>query len=157
MRIRTRLIAAVVGVAVLGISTGAQAASSHKVNMLGKGGQTGVNLKSTYKGKPFGTCKMTGKLVIPNTQQTWKCKGGSFKLVGHGTTGAANDAKGTWKITQGLRQGQVQGHLRQGHVQRQALDRHLPLQGQGPLVDATSRRAPMAPGAPSGPRPTKGP
>ena len=103
------LIVAVVGVAVLGISTAAQAASSRKVNMLGKGGQTGVNLKSTYKGKPFGTCKMTGKLVIPDTQQTWKCKGGSFKLVGHGTTGAANDAKGTWKITKGSGTGKYKG------------------------------------------------
>ena len=77
--------------------------------MLGKGGQTGVNLHSTYKGKPFGTCKMTGKLVIPDTQQTWKCKGGSFKLVGHGTTGAANDAKGTWKITKGSGKGKYKG------------------------------------------------
>ena len=156
MRIRTRLIAAVVGVAVLGISTGAQAASSHKVSMLGKGGQTGINLHSTYKGKPFGTCKMTGKLVIPDTQQTWKCKGGLFKLVGHGTTGAANDAKGTEHLRR-AQAGQVQGHQRQGHVQRQAVDGHLPLQGQGPLVDAMSRRAPTAPGALRGPRPTKGP
>ena len=64
------------------------------------GSQSGVDLKSTYKGKPIGTCKMTGKLVIPNTKQTWKCgKKGSFKLTGFGKTGAANDSKGTWKIT----------------------------------------------------------
>jgi hypothetical protein len=109
VRIRNRLVVAAVGVAVLAVSSGAQAASTHKVNMLGKGGQTGVNLKSTYKGKPFGTCKMTGKLVIPDTQQTWKCKGGSFKVVGHGTTGAANDAKGTWKITKGSGTGKYKG------------------------------------------------
>ena len=109
MRIRTRRIAAAVGVAVLAVSTAAQAASSHKVNMLGKGSQSGVALKSTYTGKPFGTCKMTGKLVIPDTQQTWKCKGGSFKVVGHGTTGAANDAKGTWKITKGSGTGKYKG------------------------------------------------
>lgn len=88
-------------VGILGLSSVALAASTHRVNMLGHGGQTGIALKSTYKGKPFGTCKMTGKLVIPDTQQTWKCSGGSFKVVGHGTTGAANDAKGTWKITKG--------------------------------------------------------
>ena len=52
---------------------------------------------------------MTGKLVIPDTQQTWKCKGGSFKLVGHGTTGAANDAKGTWKIMKGSGTGKYKG------------------------------------------------
>ena len=153
MRIRTRLIATVVGVAVLGISTGAQAASSHKVNMLGKGGQTGVNLHSTYKGKPFGTCKMTGKLVIPDLE----VQGRLVQARRPRHDRRRQRRQGDLEDQEGLRQGQVQGHLRQGHVQRQALDRHLPLQGQGPLVDATSRRAPMAPGAPSGPRSTKGP
>ena len=109
MRIRTCRVAAAVGIAVLGLTAGAQAASSHKVSMLGKGTQTGVNLKSTYTGTPFGTCKMTGKLVIPNTEQTWKCKGGSFKVVGVGTTGAANDAKGTWSITRGSGKGKYKG------------------------------------------------
>ncbi len=53
---------------------------------------------------------MTGKLVIPDTQQTWKCGSkGSFKLVGHGTTGAANDAKGTWKIVKGSGKGKYKG------------------------------------------------
>jgi hypothetical protein len=95
-------VAVVAAVAALGITGAAEAkAKNHKVNFIGHGTQTGVDLKSTYKGKPFGTCKMTGKLVIPNTEQTVKCKGGSFSLTGHGTTGAANDSKGTWKITSG--------------------------------------------------------
>jgi hypothetical protein len=93
-------IAVITAVAAVGI-TGVAQAKSYKVNFIGHGTQTGVDLKSTYKGKPFGTCQMTGKLVIPNTQQTVKCKGGSFKLTGFGTTGAANDSKGTWKIVSG--------------------------------------------------------
>ncbi|HKR99562.1 MAG TPA: DUF3224 domain-containing protein [Candidatus Dormibacteraeota bacterium] len=92
------------------VATTAFAKSSHNVNMLGHGGQNGIKLHATYKGSPFGTCKMTGTLVIPNTQQTWKCGNkGSFKLVGHGTTGAANDAKGTWKIVRGSGKGKYKG------------------------------------------------
>jgi hypothetical protein len=95
-------VAAVVAVAALTVTGVAQAKTkSYKVNFTGHGSQTGVDLQSTYKGAPFGTCEMTGKLVIPDTQQTVKCKGGSYKLTGHGTTGAANDSKGTWKITSG--------------------------------------------------------
>jgi hypothetical protein len=77
--------------------------------MLGHGGQTGVNVHATYKGSPFGTCTMTGKLVIPNTTQHWKCPGGKFTVVGHGTTGAANAAKGTWKISTGSGTGKFKG------------------------------------------------
>jgi hypothetical protein len=76
-------------------------AASHKLKVTYKGKQTGVALSATLSGTPVGTCTMTGKLVIPDTQQTWKCKGGTLKLTGHGTTGAANDSKGTWKITGG--------------------------------------------------------
>jgi hypothetical protein len=93
-------VAVIAAVAAVGV-TGVAQAKSYKVNFIGHGTQTGVDLKSTYKGTPFGTCQMTGKLVIPNTQQTVKCKGGSFKLTGFGTTGAANDSKGTWKIISG--------------------------------------------------------
>ncbi len=93
-------VAAIAAVAAVGF-TGVAQAKAYKVNFLGHGSQSGVDLTATYKGKPFGTCKMTGKLVIPNTQQTVKCKGGSFKLTGFGTTGAANDSKGTWKIISG--------------------------------------------------------
>jgi hypothetical protein len=101
-------IAVVAVVAAVGIA-GVAEAKSYKVNVIGHGSNTGVDLKSTYKGSPFGTCKMTGKLVIPNTNQTWKCKGGSFELTGFGTTGAANDSKGTWKITKGSGTGKFKG------------------------------------------------
>jgi hypothetical protein len=101
-------VAVVAAVAALGI-TGVAQAKTYKVNVVGHGSQSGVDLKSTYKGSPFGTCQMTGKLVIPNTEQTWKCKGGSFKLTGHGTTGAANDSKGTWKIAKGSGTGKYKG------------------------------------------------
>jgi uncharacterized protein DUF3224 len=97
-------LAAMTSVAALAL-TGVAEARSHRVHMIGHGGQTGVKLHSTYKGSPFGTCKMTGTLVIPNTQQTWRCRGGSFRLVGHGTTGAANNAKGTWRIVRGSGRG----------------------------------------------------
>ena len=43
--------------------------------------QVGTKVSADYKGKPIGTCKMTGVLVIPNITQTIKCKGGSFKLA----------------------------------------------------------------------------
>ena len=124
--------------------------------MLGKGGQTGVNLQSTYKGTPFGTCKMTGKLVIPDTQQTWKCKGGSFKLVGHGTTGAANDAKGTWKITKGSGTGKYKGITGKGTFAASSPPAPSATRAR-PAGSAMSRRAPTAPGALRGPRSTKGP
>jgi hypothetical protein len=101
-------IAVVAVVAAVGIA-GVAEAKSYKVNVIGHGSNTGVDLKSTYKGSPFGTCKMTGKLVIPNTNPTWKCKGGSFELTGFGTTGAANDSKGTWKITKGSGTGKYKG------------------------------------------------
>jgi hypothetical protein len=101
-------IAVVAVVAAVGIA-GVAEAKSYKVNVIGHGSNTGVDLKSTYKGSPFGTCQMTGKLVIPNTNQTWKCKGGSFQLTGFGTTGAANDSKGTWKITKGSGTGKFKG------------------------------------------------
>ena len=93
-------VAVVAAVAAVGI-TGVAQAKTYKVNFTGHGSQNGVDLKSTYKGVPFGTCQMTGKLVIPDTQQTLKCKGGTIYLTGHGTTGAANDSAGTWKITKG--------------------------------------------------------
>jgi hypothetical protein len=103
-----RSIAALTAIAALGL-TGVAEAKSYSVSMLGHGSTAGVDVKSTYTGKPFGTCKMTGKLVIPDTHQTWKCKGGSFKLVGHGTTGAADDAKGTWRIVKGSGTGKYKG------------------------------------------------
>ena len=63
--------------------------------------QQGTKIRATYGGSPFGTCNMTGQLVIPRSIQTWKCKGGSFRVTAIGTSGAANDAKGTWKADKG--------------------------------------------------------
>jgi hypothetical protein len=100
MNRRSCSIAAVAAIAVLA-APAAALAKSYSVHEVGAGGQSGVQLHATYKGSPFGTCNMTGTLVIPNTKQTWKCRGGSFKLVGHGTTGASNNSKGTWKIVKG--------------------------------------------------------
>src|SRR5277367_2360672 len=93
-------IAALSGVLVLALAGVAQA-KSFNVHIVGHGSETGVALKSTYVGTPFGTCHMTGTLVIPNTNQTWKCAKGSFKLVGVGTTGASNNSAGTWSIVKG--------------------------------------------------------
>jgi hypothetical protein len=61
----------------------------------------GTHICSTFGGQPFGTCKMTGQLVIPESHQVWKCKGGSFHIDEVGTSGASNDAKGTWKASKG--------------------------------------------------------
>ena len=108
MNRKLRRIAAVTVAAVLGL-TGVAEAKTYKVNVLGHGGQKGVDLFSTYKGKPFGTCKMTGKLVIPHTTQRWKCSHGSFTVIGLGTTGAADHGKGTWKIKRGSGTGRYKG------------------------------------------------
>jgi hypothetical protein len=102
---KVAVIAAAAALAVTGVAE----AKSYKVNVQGHGSNTGVDLKSTYKGSPFGTCQMTGKLVIPNTEQNWKCKGGSFQITGFGTTGAANDSKGTWKVKKGSGTGKYKG------------------------------------------------
>ena len=57
------------------LGTAYAAKKSHKVNMLGKGGQVGVKLHSTYTGTPFGTCKMTGTLVIPEHHPALELQG----------------------------------------------------------------------------------
>lgn len=100
MNRRSRIIAAVAAITALA-APAAAVAKSYSVHEVGVGGESGVKLHATYKGSPFGTCKMTGTLVIPNTKQTWRCRNGSFRLVGHGTTGASNNSKGTWKIVKG--------------------------------------------------------
>jgi hypothetical protein len=91
---------ALLAVGFVGISA---AATSHKVNMkiTNPCPQKGTHICGTYAGKPFGTCKMTGTLVIPKSTQTWKCSKGKITVKAVGTTGAANDAAGTWKMTGG--------------------------------------------------------
>lgn len=84
-------------------SSAAAKAKSHKVHMKVTKAcpQKGTKICATYGGSPFGTCKMTGTLVIPKSIQTWKCKGGSFRVTAVGTSGASNDAKGNWKLSKG--------------------------------------------------------
>jgi hypothetical protein len=78
--------------------------TTHKVTMKSHGAcssATATHVCGTFTGTPFGKCKMTGTLVIPKTIQTWKCKGGSFRVTGTGTSGASNDAKGNWVLSKG--------------------------------------------------------
>jgi len=88
------------GIAAL-VAPGIASAKTHKVSMNFAGGQKGTALFATITRTPMGTCKMKGTLVIPDTKQVWTCKGGTIRMTGHGLTGAANDARGTWKITGG--------------------------------------------------------
>jgi hypothetical protein len=85
------------------VGTSAAAKKSHKVHMkiTKPCAQKGTKICGTYGGSPFGTCKMTGTLQIPKSTQTWKCSKGKITVKAVGTTGAANDAKGTWKMTGG--------------------------------------------------------
>ena len=96
-----RSIAVLVAVLALAFAATAQA-KSYKLHMNAYGGhQVGIALTGKYKGTPFGNCTMKGTLVIPDTKQTWYCKGGTVKLTAHSTTGASNNVKGTWKISGG--------------------------------------------------------
>jgi hypothetical protein len=97
---KTRTIAAVAGAAVLALP-GIAEAKTYKVNASFSGSQNGTALTAKIRDKSLGKCTMKGKLVIPKTQQTWTCKGGKIRITGTGTTGASNDAKGTWKVTGG--------------------------------------------------------
>ena len=85
------------------VASSAAAARSHKVVMkvTKPCAQKGTHICATYNGSPFGKCKMTGTLVIPKSTQTWKCAKGKITVKAVGTTGAANDAAGTWKMTAG--------------------------------------------------------
>jgi hypothetical protein len=97
-RIRSTLVLTAVASLAL---TGVAEAKTYKINARTVGKQVGVKLSARITDPVLGRCTMTGRLVIPDTQQVWKCKGGTIKLTGHGTTGADNDAKGTWKVTGG--------------------------------------------------------
>ena len=63
-------------------------------------GFAGGKIKGKYTGT-FGTCTSVGKLVVPDTVQRMKCAKGGFEFTTLATTGAANDVKGTWKISKG--------------------------------------------------------
>jgi len=93
------VVAAFAGSALVGPSIAS--AKSYKVNfkVTKANPQVADKISATYSGKPIGTCKMTGTLVIPDTKQTIKCKGGSLKLVAKGKIGSF--VTGTWKISSG--------------------------------------------------------
>ena len=100
---RTSVLLCALCALVAGALIGPSTASAKRVNMKVTKAcpQEGTKICGTFGGRPFGTCKMTGRLVIPKSVQTWRCKGGSFRVVATGTTGAANDARGTWKMSRG--------------------------------------------------------
>jgi hypothetical protein len=101
------LLCALCALLVAGIVAGSAGAKakSHNVHMkITKAcPQKGTKICGTYGGSPFGTCKMTGTLVIPKSTQTWKCPKGKITVKAVGTSGASNDAKGTWKMTGGTK------------------------------------------------------
>jgi hypothetical protein len=74
-------------------------AKTYKVTM--KVTKAVPQIGAVYGGSPFGTCTMTGKLILPKSLQVWKCKGGSIHVTAVGTSGASNDAKGTWTLSKG--------------------------------------------------------
>ncbi len=93
------------GVALLALTAvaalpAAASAKTQKVTIKSVGGQDGIKLTAKMTGS-LGSCTMKGQLIIPDTHQVWTCKGGTLKVTGHGTTGAADDSKGTWKVTGG--------------------------------------------------------
>jgi hypothetical protein len=92
---------ALVAIAGLALPATSAARGSHAVNMKLVGTLSGVTITGTAKGKPFGNCRNRAKLVIPNETQTWTCPKGKITIKSHGTTGAANAAKGTWKAVKG--------------------------------------------------------
>jgi hypothetical protein len=89
-------IIALAGVAALA-ATGVAEAKTYKVNFYSTKGTTkGTQISGSFKGTPFGACKMKGKLLIPKAYLTFTCKGGTFKMTEVGKCGAANDSCGTW-------------------------------------------------------------
>jgi hypothetical protein len=92
---------AIAGIAVPSMATAK--AKSYKVTMKVTKAvpQKGTTIGAVYGGSPFGTCTMTGKLILPKSLQVWKCKGGTFHVTAVGTSGASNDAKGNWTLSKG--------------------------------------------------------
>ena len=92
-------VAAFAGSALVGPSIASAKTYAFKMKVSKAYPQVGTTIRADYNGKPLGKCKMKGKLVIPNTVQTWKCKGGTLKLTAVGKVAAV--VTGTWKITSG--------------------------------------------------------
>jgi hypothetical protein len=101
------LLCALCALLAAGIVTSSAAAKhkkkSHKVSMTitKPCPQKGTKICGTYGGSPFGTCKMTGTLVIPKSTQNWQCSKGNITVKAVGTSGASNDAKGNWTMSGG--------------------------------------------------------
>jgi hypothetical protein len=97
------LLCALCALLAVGFVGASAAATRHKVNMkiTKPCAPTGTHICGTYGGKPFGTCKMTGTLVIPKSTQTWKCARGKITVHAVGTSGASNDARGNWTMSGG--------------------------------------------------------
>src|SRR6476620_9197266 len=93
------VVAAFAGSALVGPSIASAKTYSANWKVTKANPQVGTKISATYSGKPIGTCKMKGTLVIPDTVQTIKCKGGSFKLTAHGKVGTI--VVGTWKVKSG--------------------------------------------------------
>jgi hypothetical protein len=96
----------------LSVAASAHAAGSHKVTMTDHGNKpNGVHLSGTVSGSPFGTCPYTGHLIIPTVTENWHCKGGTVTIAVKASTGAQNNAAGSWTISYGTgKYRHVHGH-----------------------------------------------
>lgn len=92
---------AALAVPALGSAGNARAAKTTKVKMRLVGKLSGITITGTAKGSPFGNCKNKATLIIPKNIGVWTCPGGKVRFTAIGSTGAANVARGTWKITSG--------------------------------------------------------
>ena len=98
---RTSKFAAVLGaIAVLAVVAQPAAAKTEKLNLKGDFKQSGTKISGTFKGKPGGTVKAKGTLVIPVATVTFKLKGGTLTVRGTGTLkGTTITSK--WKVLKG--------------------------------------------------------
>ncbi|HWH95443.1 MAG TPA: hypothetical protein VNT03_16395, partial [Baekduia sp.] len=77
-KIRSTIVLAAVGSLAL---AGVAEAKTYKINAKTVGTQTGVNLTAKITDPVLGKCTMTGKLVIPDTQQMWQAASVAAVLV----------------------------------------------------------------------------
>ena len=82
MHVNRKLTATVVSSAIVAAALvpSMAAAKTVKVDMTQVQTAKGTDLTGTVKGKPFGKCTFTGKLLIPVVTAKWKCKGGTITL-----------------------------------------------------------------------------
>jgi hypothetical protein len=101
-----QLISAALVVAVAGLATTSVAMAKTKTYKVvaTTGGHLDANLhlaNGTANSKALGKCKQTGDFKPPLFIATWKCKGGTIKVVGTTTSGNANTVSSTVKINGG--------------------------------------------------------